>query len=217
MTEKELDIETHEEGTGTSTVEKKTPKKKRSLTKLQQAQKDIEELNDKSLRRLAEFENFKKRMLRETARSLIRVEDNALIYGNRRVKAFEKLGYKYPECEFVMTSWWQLARTGLLEITETGFGGTGHAGEFETSLMMLIAPDLIKTDKIAKGENQEGYSWSEADMLHGPEASHFRTMKQLTTNGVFGDPRAASLEKGEQITEVVVKRLLKIVGDLLPE
>ncbi len=129
----------------------------------------------------------------------------------------EKLGYKYPECEFVMTSWWQLARTGLLEITETGFGGTGHAGEFETSLMMLIAPDLIKTDKIAKGENQEGYSWSEADMLHGPEASHFRTMKQLTTNGVFGDPRAASLEKGEQITEVVVKRLLKIVGDLLPE
>jgi len=108
-----------------------------------------------------------------------------------------------------------LARTGLLEITETGFGGTGHAGEFETSLMMLIAPDLVKTDKIAKGENQEGYSWSEADMLHGPEASHYRTMKQLTTNGVFGDPRAASLEKGERITEVVVERLSKMVGDLL--
>ncbi len=78
LTEKELDIETNEEGNGTSTDEKKTPKKKRSLTKLQQAQKDIEELNDKSLRRLAEFENFKKRMLRETARSLIRVEDNAI-------------------------------------------------------------------------------------------------------------------------------------------
>ncbi len=129
----------------------------------------------------------------------------------------ENLGYKYPDCELVMTSWWQLARTGLLEITETGFGGTGHAGEFETSLMMLIAPDLVKTDKIANGENQEGYSWSEADMLHGPKASHYRTMKQLTTNGVFGDPRAASVEKGERITEVVVERLSKIVGDLLPK
>jgi len=128
----------------------------------------------------------------------------------------EKIGYKYPDCEFVMTSWWQLARTGLLEITETGFGGTGHAGEFETSLMMLIAPDLVQTDNIVKGANQEGYSWQEADMLHGPAASHYRTMKQLTPNGVFGDPRAASVGKGERITELVVGCLLKIVQDLIP-
>lgn len=78
MTEKELDIEIKEEGTETSTSERKKPKKKRSLTKLQQAQKDIEELHDKSLRRLAEFENFKKRTLRETEKALIRVEDNAI-------------------------------------------------------------------------------------------------------------------------------------------
>ena len=78
MTEKELDIEIKEEVTETSTTEQKKPKKKRSLTKLQQAQKDIEELHDKSLRRLAEFENFKKRTLRETERALIRIEDNAI-------------------------------------------------------------------------------------------------------------------------------------------
>ncbi len=78
LTEKELDIEINEEDTETSTTEGKKPKKKRSLTKLQQAQKDIEELNDKSLRRLAEFENFKKRLLRETERALMRVEDNAI-------------------------------------------------------------------------------------------------------------------------------------------
>lgn len=126
----------------------------------------------------------------------------------------EKLGYKYPDCEFVMTSWWQLARDPLLEITETGFGGTGHAGEFETSLMMLIAPELVQTDKIAKGKNKTEYSWSDADILHGPDASLYRTMKQLTSNGVFGDPRAGSVEKGERITKVVVARLLQIVQDL---
>ena len=78
LAEKEFDIEINEEGIETSTTEGKKPKKKRSLTKLQQARKDIEELNDKSLRRLAEFENFKKRSQRETERALIRVEDNAI-------------------------------------------------------------------------------------------------------------------------------------------
>ena len=127
----------------------------------------------------------------------------------------EKLGYKFPDCEFVMTSWWNLARPDLLKITETEFGGVGHAGEFETSLMMVIAPQLIRTDKIEKGANQPTYDWSNADMLHGPRASHYKTMKQLTSNGIFGDPRAASVEKGDQITKTVVKHLLQVIQDLM--
>jgi len=127
----------------------------------------------------------------------------------------EKLGYKYSDCEFVMTSWWNLARPDLLKITETEFGGVGHAGEFETSLMMVIAPQLIRTDRIEKGANQPTYDWSNADMLHGPRASHYKTMKQLTSNGIFGDPRAASVDKGEQITKTVVTQLLKVVQDLM--
>ena len=127
----------------------------------------------------------------------------------------EKSGYKYPDCEFVMTSWWQLARQGLLEITETDFGGVGHAGEFETSLMMLIAPELVQTDHITNGANKMSFPWSSADMLHGPKATHYRTMKQLTPNGVFGDPRAASVEKGQRITDLVVNHLREIVTDLI--
>ena len=114
-----------------------------------------------------------------------------------------------------MTSWWQLSRTGLLEITETGFGGVGHAGEFETSLMLLIAPELVQTDKIQNGTNQPGYSWSEADMLHGSAAAHYRTLKQLAPNGVYGDPRAGSQKKGAQITDLVVRCLSEVVQDLV--
>lgn len=126
----------------------------------------------------------------------------------------ENIGYKYPDCEVVMISWWQIAREELLKITETGFGGVGHAGEFETSLMMLIAPDLVRKDRIAKGENQEGYTWSKADLLHAPGALLYRTMKELTPNGVYGDPRAASVDKGERITKVVVENLLRVIRDL---
>ena len=126
----------------------------------------------------------------------------------------EQLGYKYANCQFVMMSWWQLAKDGLLPLNETGFGGVGHAGEFETSLMLLIAPELVHTEQIVLGANQPGFDWAKADLLHGPKASHYRTMKQLTPNGVFGDPRSASAEKGEQITQVVVEQILMVVRDL---
>ncbi len=78
LTEKEIETELNEEIVDTKTAKKEKPKKKPSLTKLQQAQKDIEELNDKNLRQLAEFENYKKRTLRETERSIIRAGDAAI-------------------------------------------------------------------------------------------------------------------------------------------
>jgi creatinine amidohydrolase/Fe(II)-dependent formamide hydrolase-like protein len=39
-------------------------------------------------------------------------------------------------------------------------------------------------------------------------------MKNLTPNGVFGEPLKFSSEKGRKITEIVVENLKKIVLDL---
>lgn len=127
----------------------------------------------------------------------------------------EKVGYEHPELQIVMTSWWQIARDQLLKITDAGFGGVGHAGEFETSLMMLIAPDLVRNELIERGKNESSFDWANADLLHSPRASWYRTMKQLTPNGIYGDPRAASAAKGKQITAVVLDSLQKIIDDLI--
>jgi creatinine amidohydrolase len=126
----------------------------------------------------------------------------------------EELGFRNPGVELVLISWWRLANKALLEINESGPGGVGHAGEFETSLMMLIAPDLVKLDSIEKGRNQQGFSWAQGDLLRGSQAAHYQTMKQLTPNGIYGDPRSATVEKGKQITEAVVAELLAVVNDL---
>ncbi len=126
----------------------------------------------------------------------------------------EELGNKYVDCELFMTSWWRLSREQLLKLNQTGFGGVGHAGEFETSLMLLIAPELVHTDKIEQGANQPDHEWAQADLLNGPEVSHYLSMKQLTPNGIFGDPRAASKQKGVQITKIVVDQLVRVVQDL---
>ena len=121
-----------------------------------------------------------------------------------------------PEIEnLVFVTWWKLAMEALLKITETPAGGVGHACEFETSLMMHIAPNLVNQALIEKGQNQKTYPWAEADMLRGSKASLYRSMYDMTPNGVFGDPTKATAKKGEQISNLVVQNLKFLVLDLL--
>lgn len=126
----------------------------------------------------------------------------------------EQLGGTYSDCHIVMVTWWKIALAALRELNETGFGGVGHAGEFETSLMLLIAPELVKKERIAMGANTKTFNWASGDMLQGPAASYYQTMKEMTPNGTFGDPTSATKEKGILITNCVVKPLEKIVMDL---
>ena len=49
--------------------------KKKTPTKLQQLQSEIEDIKDRQLRQAAEYENYKKRSMRETERSIKRAGD----------------------------------------------------------------------------------------------------------------------------------------------
>ena len=65
----------------------------------------------------------------------------------------------------------------------------GHAGEMETSLMMVIRPDLVK------GKPAE----------HFPKRPQFLIMKDvrhLMGNGIMGNPEPATLEKGKQFFQI---------------
>ncbi|HEY8660240.1 MAG TPA: creatininase family protein [Hanamia sp.] len=126
----------------------------------------------------------------------------------------EQLGYKYPKADIVMATWWRIATNALEKITETGFGGVGHACELETSLMMLIAPHLVVKENIKPGGNNSTFSWAEGDMLRGAKAAYYRSIKEMTSNGVFGDPSTATVEKGKLITDAVLTALKQIVIDL---
>ncbi|MEM8890890.1 MAG: creatininase family protein [Bacteroidota bacterium] len=127
---------------------------------------------------------------------------------------FEVFGYRNPEIKLVFTTWWKLAIEELKALNESGRGGAGHAGEFETSLMLQIAPHLVHLNQIKPKENQATFNWAEGDMIYGSQASYFRTMKQMTPGGVYGDPSFASKEKGEEISTIILGKLKAIVSDL---
>lgn len=126
----------------------------------------------------------------------------------------EQLGYANPTAHIIGLSWWNIAKEELKNITETTFGGTGHACEFETSLMLAITPDLVNKAEIMKGANVPTFAWAEGDLLQAGQASYYRTMKTMTPNGVFGDPTMASAEKGIRISDCVVKSLKKLALDV---
>lgn len=126
----------------------------------------------------------------------------------------EQFGAANPEVNLAFTSWWKLTGPELMSLNETGEGGVGHACEFETSLMQVIAPDLVDLDKIESKQNNSTFDWAESDMLRGSRASYYRSIKQMTANGVYGDATKSSPEKGQQITEIVVKQLVRLVTDL---
>jgi len=127
----------------------------------------------------------------------------------------ESFGAAHAGCRVVNATWWRLAPDELLEISETGPGGVGHACEFETSLVLAAAPHLIEMDAIRPGVARPTFSWAQADLLRSPAAGLYRSFAEMTADGTLGDPTAATVEKGRKITEVVTAKLRIIVNELL--
>jgi len=125
----------------------------------------------------------------------------------------ETFGYRNPDVNVAFTSWWRLANQEIKDIQESGPGGVGHAGEFETSLMMVIAPHLVHNDQIQDRANIPTFSWAEADLISGSKASYYRRMNEVTSNGVQGEPKLASVEKGNLLTERIVAVFVKVLRE----
>ncbi|HPT37579.1 MAG TPA: creatininase family protein [Methanothrix sp.] len=77
----------------------------------------------------------------------------------------------------------------------------GHAGEVETSLMMVIRPDLVK------GLPEKHFPVRPRFMIQ-------RDVRHLMGNGVMGNPRPASPEKGRQFFQMAVSGVIEALDEL---
>jgi len=130
--------------------------------------------------------------------------------------AVERLGARHRHARVVFTSWWRLAGPELLEISETGPGGVGHGGELETSMIMAIAPELVRVDLIPDRLNSPAIPFDDADLLRGSRATLYRRSIDIAATGVFGEPKVATVAKGRRALEVVGDRLDDLVRSLRP-
>ena len=126
----------------------------------------------------------------------------------------ESTGLLYPQSHLLMVSWWKLASEKLRLLNQSGFGGVGHACEFETSIVAAIDEKLVRAHKIKNTGLQPMPDWARGDLLKAPAVAYHRSMRELTGDGVFGNPECFSIKKGQQITKIVVAELQRIVLDI---
>lgn len=97
-------------------------------------------------------------------------------------------------------SYWSVAREALQAVNASEVGLVpGHAGGFETSVVMAIRPDLVRTDRI--GPVHTGRPWINA----GPPGAFMGRHQELTGVDGFTDAaHLASPDKGKRYLDAIV-------------
>jgi creatinine amidohydrolase len=93
--------------------------------------------------------------------------------------------------------------------------GVRHACEVETSMMMALAPDLVKPERLAEAH---GPMFDDTRSVLAPDWQSFREIMALSPNGVIGDARTATPDKGRGlIAACAVALAAKLLDDALWE
>jgi creatinine amidohydrolase len=76
-----------------------------------------------------------------------------------------------------------------------------HACEAETSMMMVVRPDLVDSSRLSEATGQQADSPS---AVLSPVLNRWRSFREMTATGVLGDARRSSSQKGERLIQAVV-------------
>jgi creatinine amidohydrolase len=87
----------------------------------------------------------------------------------------------------------------LSEIAETP--NDSHAGELETSMMLYLAPKLVK------GRSPEEYPKI-------PKPLTVKDKVKYWPGGVWGNPKKASVEKGEKAIKLIIDKIIQLLDQI---
>ena len=126
--------------------------------------------------------------------------------GNDFKPVLRELGLQYPDMFLAFTNWFSAVDKSKY------FDNEGdHADEMETSLMLHIRPDLVRPlseagpgteHKIKIKSIREGRAWTE------------RKWSEVTEDTGIGDPRQATVEKGEAYFKEVTRRMADLFVEI---
>jgi creatinine amidohydrolase len=119
----------------------------------------------------------------------------------------QRLMERYGDDGIEFYSRWAWAGNDALdEIRELGGAGSGHAGETETSMVLAMRPDLVRTDKLDADGEREG--------MRVPGVASYHRFDQRTQHGGVGDPRPATAEKGERLLKASAEEVAAHVKEI---
>jgi len=112
------------------------------------------------------------------------------------------------DAEVLGLTYFQLATDAIESLRESETGGMAHGGEFETSLMLALCPDLVADIGERPAELwDEHYQWGGRDLLEGGPLAVYRGFDEYSASGAIGAPDLASAEKGERFYDILTEEL----------
>lgn len=110
----------------------------------------------------------------------------------------------HPEMRIaVLEAWWVTAGELLPSDTFEVWGGLGHAGEGETSMMLAVDPELVEMER-ARGVVPELPMHVQVKWV----------FDELTPYGVTGDPTKATAEKGMLMRDALVELMVSFLEEM---
>ncbi len=124
-----------------------------------------------------------------------------------------RLGAEYGY-EAVLVRYWDLIADRISEIRKSPFGGMGHAGELETSLMLHYYPELVLQDQIGEYPPAEGDEWHHPDMFAKNKIYRYVPFDVYSKDGNVGQPQYGSAEEGALLASLITDRLAELMDHL---
>lgn len=125
------------------------------------------------------------------------------------VRAKEELGMKFVGA----CSYFAFADSEIRE-KHAKTEHTGHACEWETSMAMELAPQVVKSDTLAPGELTELTTGFRKEMQKYGVQVPYR-FDEFTRNGAMGDATQATPEAGKEIIDSALTNFTQFCHDLI--
>jgi creatinine amidohydrolase len=103
-----------------------------------------------------------------------------------------------------MTTYFDQAKSAMVEVLEDQ-DGVHHACEAETSLMMVVAPDKVRQEKLPEAQGPAHSSAPPTGI------ARYRSFRDITPSGVIGDARRATVQKGEKLISALRDGLAAVI------
>jgi creatinine amidohydrolase len=119
----------------------------------------------------------------------------------------------FPEMNVYSFTVIDIVRQKFAEMRRSGKRLVGHADEIETSMMLVIQPEIVDMTKAVREEPllPQVLSFESEDLAR---ISFSWKARELTRTGVMGDPLLASAETGKILLDFAVDIISKTINEL---
>ena len=115
------------------------------------------------------------------------------------------------------TTYWELVSDGRATLRDGPAGTTGHAGAFETSIMLHLAPETVAMELAVDAVPKAPFPGFSSDLFESPTVHGWVDFRDASPSGVFGAPSRATREKGKAAVDAVATALAALFDRLIPK